>query len=386
MKMIKKIFLVLLVSVLLFVIPSPIKGQNCNSKEECDKLINEYQQKLTDLRNQKSTLSSQIQLMDTQIYLTGLQVQETQNKIETTEKEIESIGGRIENLNTSLDHLTKVLLEKIVEGYKRRETPLFEIFLDSDNASSLFNRLKYAKKTEQNDQHVAFQLQQAKTNFEEQKNLREQKKVELDQLTVELNQREANLAVQKNDKQRVLNQTQNDERTYQNLLAQAQAENAAIQRIVAGGGTETLLRTVSKGEVIASYISGASCNSTGSHLHFTVLEGGGAADPFNYLKSVDHTDYTGGDSWHPSGSWDWPIDPPIEFNQGYGSDTWFIRTYHAYSFHNGIDISNSSSAVRAVADGTLYRGSYSVGCTLPYTKLVHKDSNITTLYLHTYTQ
>ncbi len=386
MKILKKYILVLATLILLLFIPTLTKGQDCNSKEECEKLINEYQQKLTDLRNQKSTLSSQIQLMDTQIYLTGLQIQETENKIQETEQEIEKLGGRITNLNTSLDHLSKILLQKIVEGYKRREIPLFDVFLDSNNASTLFNRLKYAKITEENDRQLAFQMQKAKLNFEEQKDLREQKKIELDALTAELNQRKADLDTQKADKQRLLSQTQNDEQTYQNLLAQAQAEYAAIQGIVAGGGTETEVRQVSKGETIATIISGASCNSTGTHLHFTVLEGGGVVDPFSKLKDVGHVDNSGGDSWHASGSWDWPIDPTIEFNQGYGSDTWFIRTYHPYSFHNGIDVSGPSFSVKATADGTLYRGSYSGGCTLPYTKLTHKDSNITTLYLHTITQ
>ena len=64
-------------------------------------------------------------------------------------------------------------------------------------------------------------------------------------------------------------------------------------------------------------------------------------------------------------------------------NTWVGRIY---SFHNGIDITGSSSNVYAVADGTLYRGSYAVGCTLSYAKLAHKDSNVATLYLHVYPQ
>lgn len=388
MKILKNLILVLILFVLLFLTSSISNGQTCNSTDECTRLIKDLQQKVADLNNQARSYSSQIDLMKTQIYLTNLQIQETENKIRQTQEEIEKLSGRIENLNTSLDHLSKVLLQKIVEGYKKRETPLFEIFLDSNNASALINQLTYIKRTEQNDQKVAFQLQQAKTNFEEQKNLREQKKVELDQLTAELNQKKASLDLQTNDLQRLLAQTQNNARLFEQQLAQAQAEYAAIQGIISGAGTEAQVRTVSKGEVIATVISGASCNSTGSHLHFTVVDGGSPQNPFDYLTSTDYVSNTS-DPWTQNASkanWDWPINPPIEFNQGYGSDTWFIRTYHPYPFHNGIDISSSSYSVKAVADGTLYRGSYSVGCTLPYTKLTHKDSNITTFYLHTITQ
>ena len=148
------------------------------------------------------------------------------------------------------------------------------------------------------------------------------------------------------------------------------------------------LREVKRGDVIAYVIQGASCNSSGTHLHFIVQEGGSVNNPFNYLSNVDFTNYTGGDPWSPSGSWEWPIIPTIGFYQGYGETTCVKSGWCSsiYSFHNGIDIYGSSSEVKAVSDGTLYSGSYSGGCTLPYAKLVHKDSNINTLYLHSYAQ
>ena len=155
--------------------------------------------------------------------------------------------------------------------------------------------------------------------------------------------------------------------------------------IIAGAGTEIKIREVKKGDVIASIISGPSCNSSGSHLHFIVQEGETVKDPFGYLKSIDNINDSGGDTWNPSGSWDWPISSTVEFHQGYGV-TWFVRAYGWYNFHNGIDISGSSNNVYSVADGTLYRGSYALRCTLSYAKLVHKDSNISTLYLHVYPQ
>ena len=56
--------------------------------------------------------------------------------------------------------------------------------------------------------------------------------------------------------------------------------------------------------------------------------------------------------------------------------------------HNGIDITGSSKSVSAVSDGILFKGSYSGfnGCALSYVRLQHKDSNISTLYLHVYPQ
>ncbi|MBI2051836.1 hypothetical protein HYT33_03695 [Candidatus Roizmanbacteria bacterium] len=395
MGLLKKAIFALVILTLFLFFGKPAGAQTCKSKEECEKLITEYEQKLKSLGEQKSTLSQQIQFMDTQIYLTTLRIQETERQIELTEKEIEELTNRIERLNTSLDYLTRLLLKKIAEGYKRREIPFITIFLDSDNASMLVNRLKYARVTQENDRRVAFQLQQAKLNFEQQKQLREQKKLDLDQLKATLDKQKIDLDNQKGAKQRLLVQTQNDERTYQGLLARARAEFAAIQGIIAGAGTETKLRDVSKGETIASLISGASCNSSGTHLHFIVQEGGSVNSPFSYLKSVDNQNCSGsscgsgdGDPFNPSGSWDWPLSPTIKMYQGYG-ETWAVRNTwvgQVYRFHNGVDIEGASSNVTAVSDGTLYRGSYAVGCALSYAKLVHKDSNVITLYLHVYIQ
>ena len=144
--------------------------------------------------------------------------------------------------------------------------------------------------------------------------------------------------------------------------------------------------------MIASVRQGSFCNSSGSHLHFTVAQKGIALNPFNYLKGIDHDNCSGsgkcseGDPFNPSGNWEWPLSPKIRMNQGFGS-TWAVRNTwvgQIYSLHNGIDIIGSSSTVKAVTDGTLFRGSYggSGGCRLRYVRVEHKDSDLETYYLH----
>ena len=395
MKILKLIGIIALIGTIIFLRAHNISAQNCGNKDDCQKLIDEYEKKLVQVRQQKNTLSSQIDLMDTQISLTGVRILETESRIEKTQTEIESLGGKIEGLNTSLDYVGKILLHKIVEDYKRRDIPTFTLLLDSADATELLNRYKYARTVQENDRKLALQVQQAKLNFEQQKDLREKKKVELDQLKVTLDQQKVNLDNQKTSKQKLLQVTQNDETTYQSLIAQLRAENAAIQGIISGAGTETKVRDVKKGETIASIIPGSSCNSSGAHLHFIVQDGSAVVSPFSYLKPVGFENCSGsscgsgdGDAFNPSGSWDWPIPPTIRMNQGFG-ETWAVRNTwigSIYRFHNGIDITGDSYTVQAVADGTLYRGSYAVGCALQYAKVVHTGSNISTLYLHTYTQ
>lgn len=357
--------------------------------------IREYQQKLDELRRQKNTLSSQIQYMDTQIYLTGLKIKETENKIETIKKEIETSTERIRGMDTSLSYLSRTLIDRITASYKKRQISPLEMIFDGGSMDELINNIKYLKTAQENNQELLIQVQQVKLNFEEQKNIREQKATELDNLSKSLSQQEIDLGNQKIAKQKLLADTNNDEEKYQELLNKAQAEYAAIQGIVSVGGNEIKISSVKKGDFIASIITGPSCNSGGPHTHFIVKDNGVVSNPFNYLKPVSFNNCSGsscgssdGDQFNPSGNFDWPLQPSIEFEQGYGS-TWAVRNTwvgRVYSFHSGIDINGASNDITAIADGTLYKGSYGGvnGCALPYVKLVHMDSNIITYYLHVY--
>ncbi len=227
----------------------PLFSIDCNpdtsvsglNENDLKALVDLCSKKVGDLRNQANTLSSQIQYMDTQIYLTGLQIRDTEQKIISTQKEIETLGTRIEGLDSSLNYLSKLLINKIVEGYKQRSVSLFTILLDSISADDLINRIKYLKTARQKNQNLLIQVQETKTNFEEQKTLREEKKVELDQLTQTLNNQQLALNTQKGQKQKLLADTRNDEDTYQRLLSRAQAQLRSFKSFVQSSGADFVI-------------------------------------------------------------------------------------------------------------------------------------------------
>ncbi|MBI1862757.1 hypothetical protein HYS00_01415 [Candidatus Microgenomates bacterium] len=270
-------------------------AQTCSSESDCQKLIKEYESKLGSLREQKNTLASQVQFFDTQIYLATLRIQDTEQKIKKTSDEIDNLGGKIAGLNTSLDHVSKLLIKKIAEDYKRRDVPLLSVFVDSEDASTMVNRMKYAKSAQESDQKLAFQVQQAKQNFQDQRDLREQKKADLDKLVSTLDSQKASLGTQKIQKQKLLADTQNDESTYQRLLQQAQTQLSGFKSFVQSAGGGAIGAGAFGSGSDGAYMSQRDSRWAGMHMgnsSDTVLDVGCIITSIAMVQKKNGSDYT----------------------------------------------------------------------------------------------
>jgi peptidoglycan hydrolase CwlO-like protein len=361
--------------------PTPTPGKT-QQAIDLENKIKGLENKISELKGQEKTLSSQIAVMDSQIDLTQARIDSTKEQILELTANIDTTNKKINSLQASLTDLMGLLVKRIVATYQVGSAPSFQVLMSSTSVSNLFTRLNYLKFVQAHDKELIYSTQQAKMDYSNQKTIFEDEKKKVESLKKQLEDYSAQLESQKADKQRLLDETEGSEATYQQLLAQARAEYEQIQGIVSGKGYEEEVGHVNQGDHIATVISGPSCNSSGTHLHFTISRSGNAENPFSYLKSVDHTNDSNGDAFNPSGSWEWPVDPPILLTQGYG-DTWYVRTYGFYPFHNGIDIVGSSS-VKAVKSGTLFKGSYSGsgGCRLNYVRVHHDEDGLDTFYLH----
>ncbi|MCS7092043.1 MAG: hypothetical protein NZM26_01680 [Patescibacteria group bacterium] len=384
--MFKKVFPVLVFLIFLFSFLGFFNLAKAETEQErlnrLSRQIDEYQKEILRLQSQSATLANQVAQFDTQIKLAEL-------KISQTEEKINSLITRINQLEISLVALSNAFKERVILTYKmsRFNEPYF-LLITSEDLKSAVSNYYYLKKIQDSDKNLLIKLQNAQETYLEEKSGQEK-------LQQQLVEQKKSLDQQKNAKAYLLAQTKNDEKKYQSLLAQAKSEYEAIQAIIAGRGAEEAVGPVSAGQRIATVIQGPSCNSNGSHLHFIVARNGTTLNPFEFLKpgvafencSGSSCGSTDGDPFNPSGSWDWPILPSIRFTQGYGL-TWAIRNTwvgRIYNFHNGIDIdSASSSEVRAVQSGKLYRGSYTgmSGCRLRYVRVDHDNSDLETFYLH----
>ncbi|MCL5438411.1 MAG: hypothetical protein M1268_00295 [Patescibacteria group bacterium] len=363
-------------------------SQNQDKLSELRNKIRDLENKVSELQGQKKTLSSQIAVMDNQIKLTELRINSTKQEIEILGKDIGTATKKISNLEVAVDDITKTLLKRIVVTYEIGTIQPFHILLSSNNASDFFSRLNYLKIAQEHDKKLIYDTQQAKNDYQNQKEIFETEKQRVESLKKQLEIYTVQIDQEKKSKQQLLDLTNNSEKNYQDLLAKTRAEYEAIQGITAGKGAEKEVGNVNEGNEIASIISGSSACSTGTHLHFEVSNNGNNVNPTNYLSSKDvDWDLCG---WYGcdgafgfSGSWRWPIDGKPRVTQGYGMTAYARSGAYGGGPHTGIDMVSDNLSVKAVKDGILYQGSIACGGGfLRYVKVHNKDSNIDTYYLH----
>jgi peptidoglycan hydrolase CwlO-like protein len=386
---------VLLVAAGLFVVTGQIQAQECSScsdpsnELDCNKeKIACWEDKIDDTQAKATTLTNTINLLNGQIALQQLQINQTLAEIGQLESEIDELSERIEGLGYSLDRLGAVLIERVRTQYKQsRSAPTLRL-LGANTLSDLVAQAKYLLLAQRQTADTMERTENQRLAYDEQKTLKEEKQVQLDAKRATLQGQQATLEQQKKDQQFLLTQTKNDEARYQGELAKTLAELAAIQSIVAGKGSESEVKQVNQGDLIASIIPGASTCSTGAHLHFEVVKDGYHQNPANYLKSTSIIWSNSPDgSFGFGGGWEWPLNDAARITQGYGM-TYYASVYRAYGGapHTGIDMTSKSSGnytIKAVRPGTLYRGSIACGGgLLRYVKVDHKDDAEDTFYLH----
>ncbi len=354
------------------------------SASDLQKTIDNLKNKISDLQSQAKTLSSQIAIMDNQIKLTEARIEQNKKEILDLTLDIDTATKKIYTLQESLDALSDVLLKRIVATYISGTLEPWEVVLSAKSASDLLLKYNYLKALQSRDKRLIYEVQQAKNDYTNQKLIFEEKKKKIEALKIQLERYTIQLSQEKRDKNALLIATKNDEKTYQQKLQAALAEQAAIAKITAGGGVTAFVGKVKEGDVIGYMVSGSSACSSGTHLHFEVFKDKGIQDPNGYLSSKSVTFENSPDGQFSfGGSWRWPLNDPISIEQGYGMTHWARIGWYGGGPHTGIDIySSSSSSVYSVRDGDLFKGSIACGGGQLLFSRIDQSDGIQTFYLH----
>ncbi len=236
----KNFFLFLVLSFFLF---TPIISY-ADEREDLEKKITEYTQKLSELGTAKNTLANQIKILSSQYELTLLRINQTENSIKNLEKEINNLTIEIDSLNGKLNQLSSIYVFQIIENYKlQKKVPPFA-FLFSSDLNNFLEQYKYVSNVQKASQTSLINMETVRSNYDAQKTAKTQKQQEMEALQKTLATQKTTLDNQRAAKDQLLATTKNDEKKYQSLLADAQRQLALLKNFSSYAGGSSCLDSI----------------------------------------------------------------------------------------------------------------------------------------------
>ncbi len=217
------------------------EARTCWSNREKD-----LQNLISQSQGQQKTLSETINYLNNKMALTQAQIAQKEQELKGLEEDINVLSVKIDQKDQDLSRTALLFHSRLTEAYKRFYFKPIYLLFGSNGFTNFFESNKYLQVVQNSDSALLEQLQIAKTDFETQKSIKEEKQKEVERVKAELAKQTATLKAQNLEKQRLLEATRNDERRYQELLKQAQAQKAAFSRFVDSQGGASILNNQTK--------------------------------------------------------------------------------------------------------------------------------------------
>ncbi len=209
-----------------------LKDQISSKNREIAQLereIAEYQQKLTTTKGQSASLRAELTRLETTKKKLETDVALTQKKIDSTSLTIKKLGGEILTSSQKIDQNQVAVAEALrAIGFSDRAN-LTVALLEHNTLSEFLGSINSLQTLQKKLEDRIKDLKQAKSSFEAEKTASEKEKDRLAGLQVKLADQKKIVAQNQTQKNTLLAQTQSQESTYQQILADRIAKKNAVE-------------------------------------------------------------------------------------------------------------------------------------------------------------
>ncbi len=188
-----------------------------NKQKEFKDLIIQKQSEKSDLNNQIAIINAQVQSSQLEIAAVELEIDKTNLEIKRTTIDIQTTDDQIEQEKNHIANLLKMI-------YKNDKVSTLEVLLLNNSLADFINQVQYLDNTNEEITKSVERLKVAKEKLDQNKKLLIDKNGELSTLKKTMDDKKIALESELSDKSFVLDQTNQSERQYQNLLAAARKE------------------------------------------------------------------------------------------------------------------------------------------------------------------
>ena len=207
--------------------------QQINDKQiqiqELEKQIAQYQTAIKSSQSQSATLKAQITKMETQIKSLEAQIKLIQTQISQTSLKIQGLNSDIQTQSIKLDQQKNNLAQSLRAIDENDQEGPFYLIMKNQSFSDFLNQVQYSENLQDSIGRKLTEIKTLKAQMETQKSDYETQKKQLENFNVQLRGKSLALDDQKDQKNDLLNTTQNQEKQYQSLVSDLQKKRDQIE-------------------------------------------------------------------------------------------------------------------------------------------------------------
>jgi len=201
--------------------------------DELTKDIEVYKQAITAKRTESLTLKNHIAILDDEIHAVELEIEKLQQEIDATTLEIENLKLDIRAQEEKIAEHKDTLEELLRILYRNDQKSVLDIILQNNSFSEYYNYSHSLISLNGELTDTVQQVKDLKTTLEEKKSELEVKIADLGNLQIDFSTKKDTLLAQKDAKKDILEQTQNDESKFQDLVQDVKSEQDQVSSEIA---------------------------------------------------------------------------------------------------------------------------------------------------------